>query len=93
MLTKTKNIRKKSKKKISKIKKKKVWEYGSGEAATKIWNKIHAVNSEIIDATDGRTDGRTTDEFRFHELCWHSQAELKITPFWRKYIILGTFIV
>ncbi len=22
------------------------------------------------------TDGRTTDEFRFHELCWHSQAEL-----------------
>ncbi len=25
----------------------------------------------------GRTDGRTTDEFRFHELCWHSQAELK----------------
>ena len=27
---------------------------------------------------DGRTDGRTTDEFLFHELCWHSQAELKI---------------
>ncbi len=26
------------------------------------------------------TDGRlTTDKFRFHELCWHSQAELKIT--------------
>ena len=25
--------------------------------------------------TDGR---RTTDKFRFHELCWHSQAELKI---------------
>ncbi len=23
------------------------------------------------------TDGRTTDEFWFHELCWHSQAELK----------------
>ncbi len=21
-------------------------------------------------------DGRTTDEFRFHELCWHSQSEL-----------------
>ncbi len=34
--------------------------------------------------TDGRTDGRqttdgwTTYEFWFHELCWHSQAELKI---------------
>ncbi len=28
--------------------------------------------------TDGRTDDRrrTTDEFWFHELCWHSQAEL-----------------
>ncbi len=25
-----------------------------------------------------QTDGRTTDEFRFHELSWHSQAELKI---------------
>ncbi len=24
------------------------------------------------------TDGRTTDKFWFHELCWHSQAELKI---------------
>ncbi len=24
-----------------------------------------------------QTDGRTTDEFWFHELCWHSQAELK----------------
>ncbi len=23
-------------------------------------------------------DGRTADEFRFYELCWHSQAELKI---------------
>ena len=30
---------------------------------------------------DRRTDdGRqTTDEFRFHELCWHSLAELKIS--------------
>ncbi len=32
--------------------------------------------------TDGRRttdDGRrTTDEFWFHELCWHSQAELKM---------------
>ncbi len=28
-------------------------------------NEIHAIASEIIDATDGRT----TDEFRFHELC------------------------
>ncbi len=28
--------------------------------------------------TDGR---RTTDEFRFHELCWHSQAELKMRRF------------
>ncbi len=26
---------------------------------------IHAITSEIIDATDGRT----TDEFRFQELC------------------------
>ncbi len=34
---------------------------------------IHAITSEIIDATDGRT----TDEFRFHELCWH-KVELKI---------------
>ena len=24
------------------------------------------------------TDGRTTDTFRFHELCSHCQAELKI---------------
>ncbi len=31
--------------------------------------------------TDGRTDGRTTDKLRFHELCWHSQAELKIVMF------------
>ncbi len=28
--------------------------------------------------TDGR---RTTDEFRFHELCWQRQAELKIVSF------------
>ena len=28
---------------------------------------------------DGRTDERTTDEFRFRELGWHSQAELKMT--------------
>ncbi len=42
------------------------------------FKEIHAITSEIIDATDGRTDGRTTDEFRFYELYWHSQAELKI---------------
>ena len=30
-----------------------------------------------------RTDeGWTTDEFRFHELCWHSQAELKCLYIW-----------
>ncbi len=27
---------------------------------------------------DNRCHRRTTDECRFHELCWHSQAELKI---------------
>ncbi len=27
-----------------------------------------------------QTDGRRTDEFWFHELCWHSQAELKMAP-------------
>ena len=37
--------------------------------------EIHALSSEII-AT--QTDGRTTDKLRFHKLCWHSQAELKI---------------
>ncbi len=37
------------------------------------FERIHAITSEIIDATD-----RRTDEFRFHELCLHSQTELKI---------------
>ena len=40
----------------------------------KKWKEIHAIPSEIIDTTDGRTDWRTT---RFYELCWHSQTELK----------------
>ena len=37
--------------------------------------EIDAISSEIIDAIDGwtdngrRMDGRTTDEWRFHELC------------------------
>ncbi len=41
------------------------------------FEEIRALGSEII-AT--RTDnGRTTDKFRFHDLCWQSQAELKKT--------------
>ncbi len=52
-----------------------IWPRGSQN-----WNfkEIHAITSEIIDATDGR---QTTDEFRFHGLCWHSQAELKMNWF------------
>ncbi len=35
------------------------------------------------------TDGRgTTDEFRFHELCWHSQAELKMFFFFLRTLAL-----
>ncbi len=74
MLTKTKKIPKKSKKNFfSKIKKNLgIWPRGSHNCNLKA---IHAVTSEIIDATDGQTDGRTdhgrrtTNEFRFHELC------------------------
>ncbi len=41
---------------------------------------------------DGRTtDGRTTDEFWFHELCWHSQAELKMFGQWGKRTKICTF--
>ncbi len=28
--------------------------------------------------TDGRTNGQTTDNFQFNQLCCHSQAELKV---------------
>ncbi len=49
--------------------KKNVQAYSPVEATTKIWNKS-------VCQMDGRMD-ETTDKFRFHELCWHSQAELK----------------
>ncbi len=39
--------------------------------------KIHAITRESIDATDGRGDGWRTNS-AFHELSWHSRAELKI---------------
>ena len=67
MLMKTKNIRNPppQKKKIFcfKLKKKlrRVW---SRESKNQNLKEIHAIGSEIIDATDGRrTDGGTTDEF------------------------------
>ncbi len=41
---------------------------------------MHAITS--VDATDRRTDGRTMDELRFHEHCWHSKTELKKRKLW-----------
>ena len=73
MLTKTKNIRKKTFF-FQKFKKRPgVWPRASNNQNLK---EIRALGSEIIVS---RTDGRqTTDKLRFHELCRHSQAELKI---------------
>ncbi len=53
-------MRKKIKKKVFYKNEKNVWAYGPGEATN--LKEIHAVTSEIIDATDGRrTDGRRTN--------------------------------
>ncbi len=72
ILTKIKNIRKKSI--LQKWQKRpSVWPRGSHNQNLK---EIRALGSEI---TAPRTARRSTDEFRFHELCWHSQAELKMT--------------
>ncbi len=60
MLTKKKNIHKEKKIKTEK-KTLAIWPRGSHNLNLK---GVHARTSEIIDATDGRTD-----EFRFHELC------------------------
>ena len=65
MLTKTKNIRKKSKKKFQKLKKKRlgIWPRGSHNYNLK---GIHARTSEIMDATDGRL---TTDKVPYYKFC------------------------
>ena len=63
------------------INKKKSQSMSPRTKTTKI-KKVHAIPSEIIDATDGRTSISFLfldhDEFLFHELCWHNQADLKI---------------
>ncbi len=81
MLTKMKNIRKKFKNFFFSKMKKTSGHMAQGKPQPKFErnpcnnftdNRCHRWTD------DGRTDGwRTTDEFRFHELCWHSQAELK----------------
>ncbi len=74
MLTKTKNIRKKSKKKkFSKIKKTSE-RMALGKPQLKFERNLCVKFRDNCD-TDGRTDGRTTDgrhptdKLRFHELC------------------------
>ena len=66
MLMKKKNIHKKNLKKQLFFKNEEqclgIWSMGSHNENLK---EIHAITSEIIDATDGRT----TDEFRFDNLC------------------------
>ncbi len=78
MLTKTKKIPEKSKKKCFAKMKNTSGHMVQGKLQLNL-KEIHAIGSEIIYATDGR---RTADEFRFHELCWHSQAELKTSTLW-----------
>ncbi len=63
MLTKTKNIRKKFHFFFLFKNERNDWAYGQGEVTTKILKEIHAITSEIIDATDGRTDERTNFDF------------------------------
>ncbi len=81
MLTKTKNIRKKSKKFFFSQNEKTlldIWPRGSHNSNLK---EIHAITSEIIDATDERRvtdDGRRTNfDFMSSD---DSQAELKNCP-------------
>ncbi len=70
MLAKTKKIPKNSKKKFFSKK-------TSGHMAQ--WKpQIKFERNPCNNFRDKRCYRRTTDEFRFHELCWHSQAELKI---------------
>ena len=67
MLTKTKNIRKKVQKSFFFLQKfKKCLGIWPRESKNQNLKAIHAIGSQIIDATDGRTDdGRTKNEFRF----------------------------
>ena len=65
MLTKRKNIRKKEeKKKIQKPS-----ECMARGSSNQTLKEIHAIHSEIIDASDGRTDGRRTDDGRISISC------------------------
>ncbi len=55
-----------------------MWARGSNNQNLK---EIRVLFSEVIATqTEGRwmDDGQTTVKFRFHELCWHSQAELNM---------------
>ncbi len=92
MLTKRKNIRKKSPNVFffffQKFRKSpSVWPRESNNQNLK--EILRALGSEII-ASHGRTDHRRrTDglaKFRFHEVWWHSQAELKL-PISQKLLI------
>ncbi len=51
----------------------KMFKHMPGGSKNQNLKEIRALGSEII-AMDGRW---TRDKFQFHELCWHSQAELK----------------
>ncbi len=75
-------FQKKKKKKIKNSKK--VRTYVSEKATTKFERNPCIRFRDNCDTarhglTDARTtnDGRTTDKFRFDEICWYSQAELK----------------
>ncbi len=50
-----------------------IWPRGSHNENLK---EIHAITSEIIDATDGRTDGRTTDDRRRTNFDFMSSADI-----------------
>ncbi len=60
----SKNIPSAKKKILQKIKKKKLGGVAQRKQQLKFEKKIHAIGSEIIDATDGRTDRRTMDDGR-----------------------------
>ncbi len=72
MLTKTKNIGKNKKKKFFPKIQKKSEHIAPGTAQLKFERNLCVKFRDNCD-----TDGRTTDKLRFHELCRHSQAELK----------------
>ena len=50
-------------------------------------------NPRVMFRDNCDTDERTTDEFRFHELCWHSQAEPKMWQKNQNFTILSTSLV